>query len=484
MKVMFSLQRTSKTILDLFSATRKTSLVFLFLCCYMVGKSQSFLGYNTSNYTGVSGVFFNPANAADSRYHWSFNLVQFDASITNNAASYKLSEAADALNNDKLLNKLYDSRNAYAQANVDILGPSLLFNINHKTSFAFTTRYRALATLNHVDGNLMEAIRSDDANLADFEVTNNNTSMALNGWMEAGVTWGNVIFDKGKHFLKGGITAKYLGGVATNTVAANNLNSSIHYDGAAYNAVSASGGINLAFAGASLSNLETSDLFKFNGTGVGFDLGLSYEFRPNNEAYQYADSSYDRSENKYRLKVAVALLDAGSIHFKKDAARSGNYLVNVKNSESYNLDALNTDLDNINGALAENPAFFTPVASTNTSTYKVSLPTRLHTEIDYHFYKGFYINVATQLSLAKSTNVYKQAYYNNTVITPRLEGRVLGLYVPMQVNNISGFNAGAALRVGKIVFGSSNVLTALGSSKMADFYFGIRLAGSAFRSKK
>lgn len=461
-----------------FSFMKQTILSLSFLCLFIAGKSQSFIGYNTSNYTGVSGVFFNPANAADSRYHWSFNLLQIDASVANNAASYKLSEAADALNDDQLLNKLYAKRDAYAQANVDLLGPSLLFNVTHKTSFAFTTRYRALITLNDVDGNLVQAIRGDDATAEDFQVTNNNTSMALNGWLEGGITWGNIILDKGNHFLKGGITAKYLGGVANNTIAAHKINSGISYNGSSYSAFNASGDVSLAFGGASLSNLEVGDLFKFNGTGVGFDLGLSYEYRPT------LDSTYDRSDNKYWVKVSLALLDAGSIKFKKDAARSSDYTVGVNNSEHFNLDALNADLDDIKGALDANPAFFTPKAGSNSGSYKVSLPTRLRADVDVHLHKGFYVNAATQLSLANRDDAFKQSYYNNTVITPRLEGRVLGLYVPMQVNSITGFNAGVAVRLGPLVLGSSNIFTALGGSKMANVYFGFRMAGSAFRKEK
>ena len=454
---------------------KRTAVIFFFLCFFAAGYSQSFVGYNTSNYTGVSGVFFNPANAADSRYHWSFNLLQLNASVANNTASYKLSEISDALDDDKLLNKLYDNRDAYAQANVDLLGPSLMFNINRKTSFALTTRYRALITLDNVDGNLVRAVKTDDASAADFEVKNNNTSMALNGWMETGITWGNIILDKGNHFLKGGITVNYLGGVANNTIAARNINSSINYDGNSYNAYNATGAINLAFGGASLSNLEAKDLFKFNGSGLGFNLGLSYEYRPN------TDSTLDRSDNKYRVKVSLALLDAGSIKYKKDVARSSDYNVGVNSSETFNLDALDTDLDDINTALKANPAFFTPIAGSEAGTYKVKLPTHLRADVDVHLHKGFYINAATQLAVSKADDVYSQRYYNNTVITPRLEGRVLGLYVPVQINNVTGFNAGAAVRLGPLVVGSSNILTALGNSKMADFYIGFRFAGSAFR---
>ncbi len=463
---------------------KKLLLPFFLLPVFFSAKSQSFIGLNTSNYAGVSGVFFNPAYAADSRYRWSASLLQFDLSIANNTASYKLGDLQNSLDGDELLKNLYNNKHAFAQANVDLLGPSVMFNVSPKTSFAITTRARAMVTLSDVDGHLVEAVKSTDASVGDFELTNNNTSISVNGWAEAGLTWGNVLYDNGKNFLKSGVTVKYLGGISNNTIAAKNVNSSVEYDGNQYVAVNASGGVGIAFAGITLSSLddfETGDLTKFDGSGIGFDLGLSYEFRPDAAAYTSADSSHDRAENKYKLKFSVALLDAGSIKYNKKPESSGDFLVDFKSNESLNLDVLNTDIENLSTALSANPSFFTPIPSSSAGTYKVSLPTRLRADLDYHIHEGFYVNVATQLSLNKKNEMFKTRYYNNTVLTPRIEGKALGFYLPLQVNDVTGFNAGAAFRLGPLVAGSSNILSALGSSKMVNVYFGLRLAGSMFK---
>ncbi len=133
---------------------KKALLSFALLCTVVIGKTQSFIGINTSNYAGVSGVFFNPAYAADSRYRWSASLVQLDMSIANNTATFKLNDLQNSFNGDDLLNKLYNNKHAYAQANIDLLGPSVMFNINQKTSFAITTRVRSLVTMSDIDGHL------------------------------------------------------------------------------------------------------------------------------------------------------------------------------------------------------------------------------------------------------------------------------------------------------------------------------------------
>jgi hypothetical protein len=178
----------------------------------------------------------------------------------------------------------------------------------------------------------------------------------------------------------------------------------------------------------------------------------------------------------------VALLDAGSIHFKSDPKRSGSYTAGITGSDQFNLDALNTDIDNIKAAFDANSALFIPTNANNSSRYKVSLPTTLMTEVDYHFNKGFYINLATHLSLANSNDVYKMNTSNSVILTPRIETPFVGLYVPVQVNNMTGFDAGVGLRIGKLVVGSSNLLTALGDSKMVNAYVGMRLLGSRIKN--
>ena len=453
--------------------------IVVLLLIITTAQAQSFIGYSSGNYTGVNGVFFNPAYAANSRYHWDFNLVQVNASVYNNAVSYKLSNLAKSFNSDALINKLYSTTNASGLENVDVLGPSLLFNINSKTAFALTTRYREFGNLGGVNGNLLQSIKGEDAPET-FGINNMNMQVAATGWMEAGVTWANVLYNNGKHFLKGGISLKYLGGISNAAISTHHLNASIGLDPAKdnYLAANVSGDINLRFAGASPANMSGNDLIKFNGHGAGIDIGLSYEYRPRGEEYEFADGSYDRSENLYKIRASVALLDMGSIRFNKDPQRSGSYTAGFTGSDQFDLSALNTDIDKIKGALDANSGLFTPAPDATGSKYKVSLPARLMTEIDYHFNKGFYLNLAGHMSLAKSNDIYKMSDLNRIVVTPRVETPFIGFYVPLQVNKMTGFDAGMALRLGKLVIGSSNIFTALGSSKMVNAYIGFRLFGS------
>ncbi|HJU45856.1 MAG TPA: hypothetical protein VJ647_03685, partial [Chitinophagaceae bacterium] len=89
------------------------------------------------------------------------------------------------------------------------------------------------------------------------------------------------------------------------------------------------------------------------------------------------------------------------------------------------------------------------------------------------------LNVAGQFSLVKTgTKPYNSQYYNGFAVTPRFEGKAVGVYVPVNYNELTKLNAGVSFRFGPLFVGSGSVLTALfGNSKQADFHFGIRFGG-------
>src|SRR5260221_573261 len=82
----------------------------------ITGFTQTYSGYNTGNYTGVNGVFFNLANIADSRYRWDINLASVNATGLNDYASIKTSNISKIFNGDNLDSVI--TRTGVANANV------------------------------------------------------------------------------------------------------------------------------------------------------------------------------------------------------------------------------------------------------------------------------------------------------------------------------------------------------------------------------
>ena len=130
--------------------------------------------------------------------------------------------------------------------------------------------------------------------------------------------------------------------------------------------------------------------------GFGINIGFVYEYRPQYEKYLAADGKgWKKDENKYKWKVGVALLDIGSLQYKKDQQRSGSYAASITGNERFYLNELqNIDIDNCNEYFKSKPQYFKPSGTNNETSYSVALPSTLQVNADYHFKKSFYLNLA------------------------------------------------------------------------------------------
>ena len=458
----------------------KPLAVLLFTVFFCVSlQAQNFSGSRSGNYTGVNGAFFNPANIADNRYRWNVNLLGVNAGIGNTNTSFSLKNIGDSFDGDADSLLFGNSgKDVNGAINVDFFGPSFMFNINKKTTIAFTTRIRAMANVSNISGKLIQSINNDiDGGLPYNLNNNNNQKITVNGWTYFGVTLGRVIMDKGVHFLKGGLTLKYLAGTGNSYININKLNATINQDADEAPYLSnASGSVGIGYAGIDFDNFEADNAFKFNGNGFGADIGLVYEFRPD-------ASQFDESQNKYKLKFGIALLDIGAIKYTPKADEFGNYDMHVSGTEKWYPDDIDGSVAEIKKYLDGSP-YFTKKEE-NIASYKVSLPTNLQVNIDYAVTKKLYVEAAGQINLAQKSNRYNSFYYNSFSLTPRFEGRHMGVYFPLSYNELTRFNAGVAFRFGPFYIGSGSVLTALlGNSKQADVHFGINFGGLYKKEKR
>lgn len=462
----------------------------LFLSSFL--NAQDFAGIRTSNYAGVSSVFYNPANIADSRHRWSFSLFNVSTFVGNDKASFRLKDIGKTLDLDSLQNKMFaggsGSSNGFVSAVVQ--GPSLYFNLSKKSAIALTTRARAMTNIIDIDGKLAQELLNEE-NSTGFPYTissANNMVVNANGWTEFGVSYAREIMNKGNHYLKGGISLKYLAGAANASIQIDRLNTTLDLDLVRDDAylTNSSGNIGLSFGGINLSDIETTDLLAFKSTGFGADLGIVYEFRPANQAaLQNGQDGLRRDLNKYKIRLAASLLDAGSINYERDISRSGGYNIRISPSQRFYLSSLaDAGIDEFKDTLNRYPQYFTPDASKAAARYRVAMPSSLHVNADYHLHKGFYVNLASQFSLINSTTKTESSqYYNNVVMTPRLESKGFGLYVPLMYNSLTQFTAGASLRLGGFFIGSGSVLSAaFNGSKAADVFVGFHL-GSRQKSR-
>lgn len=458
---------------------KKISNVALFIVFLLIsfknllGQSFSFPGTRMGNYTGVQSVYFNPAQAADSRYKFDINLFGINAGLGNNKASFSLNSVLSTFNSNDALNSLFSGDGRISgQLNVDVLGPSFLISLPKKSGIMISTRVRGQLSITDIDGKLAKSVLDDLGNQINLPYTissGNNMRINSTGWAEYGLTYARVIKDQGKHFLKAGATIKYLSGAGNSYVQLDQLsgtitNNPLDPNSPIYLAPGSKGTIGLGISG-NIGSFTPSDLLRSSSNGFGADLGVVYEYR---------EGTNKRHPYKYRL--ALSLLDIGSIKFNRDLARSGTFNMLVTSIPGFNLQTLQgLSFDGYKQVLSSNPNF-TPAPNNNNPTISVSLPTSLQLYGDVHLVNNLYLSAGTQIALSNRSNPENPFVYSGFTVTPRYEGKALGLYLPVNYNSLTQLTMGATLRLGPLFVGSGSILSALFTqSKQADIHAGLHL---------
>lgn len=446
---------------------------------------QTYPGYRTSNYTGVNGLFFNPANLADNRFKWDINLFAINGFVGTDQGGLKFSDITKSFNSTDLRNNLLKGKtNINSLDYVDVLGPSAMISLSPKTSVAIFTRSRVFSNARNVNGNLASAL-IDPANsgiTTPVTLTGGNSLVHATGWTDFGGSVAQVFTPKESHsFFKGGISLKYMAGTADSYLTTNGLTGSLQNIGGVANIVGpAAGNIAINTTGTDFSNYKFSDFFNFNGHGFGGDIGFVYEYRPK---LDYSNYTNDRWVNKYKVKIGVSLMDVGSLKFSKSANQAASYDTHIPGGSAYSLNGFQgKSISQYISVLNASPQYFT--GTPQSSSYTVNLPTTLQANVDYIVGQNsnFGINLAGQFNLNKQKefNLY---YYNSYSITPRWENSLISVELPLNYNELTQFNAGLAFRIGPFFIGSGSVISSIfHDTKQADLHVGFNW-GMQFKKK-
>jgi outer membrane protein OmpA-like peptidoglycan-associated protein len=448
---------------------KKTLLILFLFASTLAINAQSYMGYFQDNYAGVQSVLFNPASIADSRFKTDINLFSISGSVQNDLYGVKLFDVyKDGYDFDSQAKMTPTNANS-AVVNFDIMGPSFMFNIAPKHTIAIYTRARSVTNLRNINGNLVDEVKEglDKANNFNFNAGNANGSS--NSWGELGISYAAVLYQKDQHFLKGGLTVKYLQGGTNGYIKADNVN-------VAYvkNTVNPQDG-NLISQGqitiGASQDWETNEDYDFdiNSKGFGFDLGLVYEWRPDYDKYDVskakrADNNF-RDLNKYKIRFGLSVTDIGSINYKN--AKQDVYNVNGSITQE-----MIDNADNLYDFLNEH---YTKVSTSK--GLKTNLPTALHPDVDWNMHRKFYLNLNGDINMVSSDKLNGNGVANRVSLSPRYESRWFSFYLPVTWLEYSGTQVGSGIRVGTFFVGSGSILSNLVSkeSKAADFYLGLKI---------
>ncbi|MEN9906991.1 MAG: hypothetical protein RLZZ540_132 [Bacteroidota bacterium] len=440
------------------------------LASFCSANAQSYLGYIPDNYAGVQGVLYNPASIADSRFKADINLFSLSTSVGNDLYGVKIFDVFKSGYDFDLEAKKNFSNANNAVFNTDIMGPSFMFNIAPKHTLAVFTRVRAFLNVIDVNGKVINDITKD--NSSSFPTANFGSPNAVgNSWGELGISYAAVLYQRGQHFLKGGITAKYLQGVANYHFQGTNITMAYNDTGSDLTSTYTTTGNAIYGSSQDFSTNSKIDIDS-KSKGYGLDFGLVYEWRPEYTSDR-ADIKDLKHVNKYKLRLGVSVTDIGSMNYDKG----------VRNIYDLNRPSLSrptpitvADFDN-----ADNFDQFMKDNFNHTvvnGTVKSYLPTALHADVDWNIHNKFYLNTNVDLGVVSKTKLNQNSIANRVSITPRYESKWFSAYVPLSYMDYSKqAQVGLGLRTGVFFIGSGSIISNIvsKSSRAADFHLGMKI---------
>lgn len=443
---------------------KKLLLGTILVFSVFAAKAQSYEGLLTDNYNGVHGIISNPANIADSRLKLDINVIGISGFLGNNYLSAGLEDIFK--NPGKVFNEAETTPKSdnFITANIDIMGPSAMIGLSEKHSIALYTRGRIFTNIDDIDGSTIDKEGGFDEN-KDFSIGEGDLSGELNLWTEIGATYARVLMNNNQHFLKGGVTIKYLSGIHHTYI--NGSEITIDYN-ANDQTVATNGLLTYGYDVGGDDNFEDTFSNFGQSTGLGADIGFVYEWRPNHENQKLVDLNgnkvSNRGINKYKLKFGLSITDIGSINNKGGEQQT----YDLNNNQSID----NFDGEDLEDALKNN---FSTINGTQESS-KTRLPTALHGNVDWNIYSKFYLNINSDFSLRKKNSLNTHHIQNQVSLSPRLETAWLSIYSPISLMQDIGFRWGAGLRAGPIYIGSGSILTSLfDQGKSLDIYAGLKV---------
>ncbi|WP_337964778.1 DUF5723 family protein [uncultured Flavobacterium sp.] len=432
----------------------------LLLCCFLgsifYADAQSYFGFRDDNYAGIQSVLFNPSAVVDSKYKADVTLFSASATGQNDLYGVNFPEVlGGGYDFDKEANKNIKNNNR-GNFNVDILGPSFMLNITDEHSIAIFSRVRSISNLVNINGELFDEANKDTDLSKSFFITGGNPNVVTNSWAEIGASYGTILLNEEDHFIKAGITVKYLMAGTNGYINGSNLSVAFNKNDAdpSLSEYNSTGTLKTAAS----YNYENGNDPKFNTAfgGVGLDLGFTYEYRTN---------CHTCRGNRYKFKAAVSVTDIGKLNYKNI----------IENTYDLTGKVTQADLDNADNIFDFFNSNYTKIATRK--GVQANLPTTLHSNFDWNIDQRFYLNLSGDFGLIDAQKMNGTAIANSVTFTPRYETRQFSFYVPVTWMQYSGTQIGTGFRAGPLFIGSGSLISNLFSnnSKACNLYVGLKL---------
>lgn len=460
---------------------RNYFLIPVFFLLNFTLQAQNYQAINGSSYAGSLGPANNPSSIVHVPYGWDVTLFAIQSKEATNAIKIKnyslLKKATNAeiqiLNGTK-------KRLAYSDQNIHLLNARI--SINSKVAVAFGVNIRSyefLQTSRYTWRDSIGTLRDfGDANVSNTPLSGKTIGAA---WAEVYGTYAQTIKDDGNNVLNAGITFKVDRGLAGAYANAQGINylPNIANNGVGY--LLEEGSLQYGYS-SNLDDVNNNSGFRGNVknfmrrtfSSVSVDAGLEYIMLSG------SDNDYE-----YDTKIGVSLMDIGHVHYRYGynsrfaTAGKSNISDSLLQSTFENVNSFNE----INDSLAKIAnTIFLPGGD-----FFIAQPTRFIVNVDQHLSGNFFLN--GELTVPISPESVKNKLYlkqmNLVAVTPRWETRTLGVYLPVQFNQVKQLWIGGAFKAGPLLFGIHNWANIFSKNSMQNggFYLAVTLRPGSSHDK-
>lgn len=410
-------------------------------------QSQERVGLANSNYAGTTGMPLNPSSMVDSKAWLDINLIGADVFAWNNFSYLSRNDyyVWDDVFSGNIPTSLYrtNGKEKHAAGNFRVDGPG--FTLSHgKSAFGFHTAARTFVSAEDLTEPTALFIREGLDYVPQQTVDYNQQKMGAfaTAWAEVGISYGRIVYQRGRDMINAGITAKYLMGIGHMSTYLDNVDHQV-VDDQDWSLASVTGQYAITQPGFA------------NGHGFAVDLGVTYK-RMLEEVGDYAPHTVqsDCGTIDYRYRIGVSLLDLGGINFSQNSLirRFNNSTTTWENYPDADVNGIG-DIDQLIAS-----QFVSDAGSmTSGNRYGTAIPSAVSFQFDYNLGKNFYANATwvQGFKLARRTSGIRRSLL---AITPRYETKWFEASLPISLYDYRSPMVGMAFRFYSITIGSDNIL--------------------------
>lgn len=441
------------------------ALTFLLALSSSIYSQQTYTGIVTDNYVSSHLATYNPSTIVDSKSKFAISANLDKSRISNFCSSDYLPYGSKS---KFIKNNNPGYKNNYLS--LDLL--NIKYEFNHENAVGYAFRARLFGGLRGVSPIWGEnAVNDYEKNIDGKQESIAGLSMTRTYFTEHNFTYARTIFDRQTSFLKAGGSFKILNGLDAEYFYANN--------GSAMFPDSNSHTVTMTGLNADFGSTYTKNQTHYKNRGLGLDLGVTFESRPNFEDQYYemdgAKKNVRYDMNKYKWKVSASITDIGWIRFFNDTSYYNftNSSITTDGQKLIDVNALITthydDIkDSVQGVSTKSP--------TQLTKFRMNLPTTFHGSFDLNVQKNFYVAYNVSIPLSLKNDKTKFNYFFIQTVTPRIEKTNWSVMMPISMMGNGKFYVGCA---GRFMIKQFSIFA--GSNNLS-FFYGQKssLAGNIF----